>query len=195
MQKLVTKNQAPRMTLSKFTPTDSVQDYRDFKEFLNNFEAFMKDIRDHKDRLRWLRTSVKGKAFDLIEGYSIKGENYNLALDKLKAEYLRSLHIKISIYDVIYNWKNTSPDKLYRSVKDNLVSLENHLIELKVTYIINYSESFCQNYLAHCMLRNIPSVIRDGLIDKLDKLDPSLEEIFRSTQEVIKKNKFKRWTY
>ena len=65
--------------------------------------------------------------------------------------------------------------------------MENHLIELKDTYNIDHTVSFCQEYLAHCVLRNIPSVIRNGLIDKLDKLDPSLEEIFRSAQEVIKK--------
>ena len=176
------------MIQPKFSPTDSVQDYRDFKEFLNNFEAFLKDVRDHKDRLRWLRTCVKGKAFDLIEGYSVKGENYNLALGRLKDEYLSSLHIKNSIFDVIYNWKNTNPDKLYINVRDNLVALENHLIELKDTYNIDYSVKFCQEYLAHCVLRNIPSAVRDGLIDKLDKLDPSLEEIFRTAQEVIKKN-------
>merc|ERR1711874_758566 len=146
----------------KFTPMDSVQDYRDFKEFLSNFEAFMRYIRDHKDRLRWLCTGVKGKAFDLIEGYSIKGENYILALDKLKGEYLSSLHIKNSIYDIIYNWKNNNPDKIYRSVKDNLVALENHLIELKDTYNRDYSESFCQGYLAHFVHRNVPAVIRNG---------------------------------
>lgn len=187
MQKLITKNQAPKMIQPKFSPTNSVQDYRDFREFLSNFEAFLKDVKDHKDRLRWLRTCVKGKAFDLIEGFSIKGENYNLALRRLKDEYLSSLHIKNSIFDVIYNWKNAYPDKLYTNVRDNLVTLENHLIELKDTYGLDYSVRFCQEYLAHCVLRNIPAVLRNGLFDKLDKLDPSLEEIFRSVQEVIKK--------
>ena len=74
------------MVQPKFTPMDSIQDYRDFKEFLNNFESFIKDVKDHADRLRWLRTSVKGKAFDLIEGYSIIGGNYVLALNRLDSK-------------------------------------------------------------------------------------------------------------
>ena len=187
MAQLISKNQAPKMTQPKFTPSDTIQDYRHFREWLSNFELFIRDVRDHRDRLQWLRSSVKNKAFDLIEGFAIKGDNYVKALDKLKAEYLSSVHIKNAIYDTIYNWQNKNPDKLYKNVRENLISLENHLIELQDTYQIDVQESFCQGFLAHIVLRNVPAPLRNGMFDKLDKLDPTLEEIFRNAQDIIKK--------
>ena len=66
MAQLISKNQAPKMIQPKFTPSGTIQDYRLFREWLNNFELFIRDICDHRDKLQWLRISVKNKAFDLL---------------------------------------------------------------------------------------------------------------------------------
>ena len=73
---------------------------------------------------------------------------------------------------------------------EKMSALENHLIELKDTYELDHNLTIFQAYMAHCVLRNVPATIRNGIFNKLNKLDPSLEEIFRSAQGVIRKINF-----
>ena len=92
MEKIASKGQAPKMIQPKFCLSESVQDYSEFREFLENFMTFTKEISDHLDKFRWLCVCVKGSAFELIKGLSAKTENYKIALDKLKEKYLNYLH-------------------------------------------------------------------------------------------------------
>ena len=108
-EKLINKNQTPRIGQPKFTPMDFVQDCRDFEKFLNNFQAF-----------------------DLIEGISTKGENYNLFFDKLWVD-LCSPYIKLNNqFSVGFPWRVGEPPKdlTYTTVSEvNKVS-QIHLLRL-----------------------------------------------------------------
>ena len=116
--------------------------------------------------MRWLKNSVLGAANDLIKGLATEEEaNYDIAIKKLSDKYLCSTHIKQSIFDYIYSWKNLSPDKLYQNVLKNLIALENHLNELLGSYHLDYTTPIMQKYLAHCVLRNIPSIVRNGFFN------------------------------
>lgn len=84
---------------------DIVQDCRDFRKFFfNNFEAF-----------------------DLIEGISTNGKNYDFVLHKIWVDSCSS-YVKSSICDVIYNQKNKNPDQVYRNVRNHLIANLDRLV-------------------------------------------------------------------
>jgi len=57
------------------------------------------------DELKWLLSSIKGRALNLVKHYTLDNDSYVLALNKLKARYLNAEVGKHTLLQGIFNFK------------------------------------------------------------------------------------------
>ena len=80
----ITAAKGPRPTQPSFAPKGEHGDYLEFKAFSQKFSYFTKDVKDDKDKLQWLLSSVKNDAYESIKGFSIDSDNFQVAWAKLE---------------------------------------------------------------------------------------------------------------
>ena len=73
----------PKPVQPIFSPKGDVSDFLAFKNFQDNFNYFVKNVPEPKDKLKWLITSVKGDAYEQVKGLSLEARNYDVAVNKL----------------------------------------------------------------------------------------------------------------
>ena len=177
----------PKPTQPFYHPKSDMSDYLTYKSFIKKFEYFTVNVNKQVDKLWWLLSSVKGDAYESIKNLSLEESNYEVALERLKKTYLDDDKIRQSIISVIYNYKNSSPDKDYSNVLKGLTSLENHLSELKGVHNIDCYEPAANLIISHIIFNNLPGSVKNELMNECKTLYPNLTQIFENIKKVVEK--------
>ena len=191
----LSKNQAaatkaatgPKPSQPFFHSKGDATDYLAYKSFIKKFEYFTVSVENDVDKLWWLFSSIKGNAYELIKYLSLEEENYNIALERLNKTYLDVDKIQQAIINRIYTYKNASPDKNYSNVLQDLISLENHLAELKVVHKLDCYEPAANKIVSHIIFNNLPGPLKNELMNECNVLYPTLAQIFENVPKVIDK--------
>ena len=174
---------APKPSQPFFHSKQNDTDYATFKDFLSRFEHFTKKVANGADKLEWLMSSVKGEAHNLIKNLTLDSSNYDIALNKLKAEYLNPEAVKHTLLQTILNFKCES-GKIVK-VKSTVNNWSNDLEELKNVHKLEVGCNLCRELLREILFYRLPADIRIGLIDECDNNYPSLEVILQKFEKVI----------
>ena len=154
-------SKGPKPTQPHFEPKGDAQDYLNYKNFLNKFEYFVKSVSDKKDKLQWLMSSVQGDAFESIKNFTLDDNNYDAAILKLEKKYLNNEKIQQTIFRLIYQYSNPSPDKLFINVLKGLTEVENHIIELKKVNHLDCHQGAADKFISKIAFQNLPSQMRN----------------------------------
>ena len=177
----------PKPSQPFFHSKGDATDYLAYKSFIKKFEYFTISVENDVDKLWWLFSSIKGDAYELIKYLSLEEANYNIALERLNKTYLDVDKIKQSIINHIYTYKNPSPDKNYSNVLQGLISLENHLAELKVVHKLDCYEPAANKIVSHIIFNNLPGPLKNELMNECKVIYPTLAQIFENVPKVIEK--------
>ena len=106
-EKLVKSNSshAPKPTQPFFTSKQNDSDFSNFKDFWSRFEFFTKKCSSNAEKLEWLKSSIKGDAYQLIKHLSVIDANYDVAVQKLNDKYSNADSVKHSLLQSILNFK------------------------------------------------------------------------------------------
>ena len=96
---ITVKPKYPTVQQPFFTPSNDASDYLKFKDFLTQFQAYIMNVKNDHERLYFLRTSLKGEAFSLIQSLTLEDANYKVALDLLKKNYYDCTKLRYDILD------------------------------------------------------------------------------------------------
>ena len=184
---LLAISKGPKPVQPTFHPKGEVSDYLVYKNFIDRFDYFIKDVTDPKDRQQWFLTSVKGDAFEAIKGLTINASNYDVARGKLDKKYLDSEKIQKAIFSSIYHFQVSNPDKTYQNVLQGLTTLENHIMELKNVHSLDCTIGAADKLVSLIIMQNLPSQLRNELINLTETTYPSLLAIFGNMDKVVEK--------
>ena len=177
----------PKVKQPEFEPKGDINDYLSYKDFKSKFQYFTKDIIDDKDRLQFLLSSVKGAAYEAIKGLTINQANFAVALNKLDKKYLSDEKIIKSIINNILQYKVVNPDANYNNVLEGLATLDNHLMELHNVHNLNCKIGAADKLISLIIIQNLPSQLRNEIINITGSTFPSLDEIFSNVDEAVRK--------
>ena len=183
---LLSKTSSPKHVQPIFTSEQNNSDYSNFRDFLDKFLFYTKRCASNSERLEWLKSSIKGEAYNLIRHLSLVEDNYDIALKRLKDKYLDSEIVKHTLVQSILNFKCESGAR-YTKAQASLTTLSNVLEELKSVHNLPIGEELCKAILREAIFYKLPSDIRVGLIDACNTNYPSIENILDNVDQVIKR--------
>ena len=177
----------PKPVQPIFSPKGDLGDYLNFKNFKDNFNYFVRNVPENKDKLKWLMSSVKGDAYEQIKGLSLENNNFDIAVTKLERKYMSREKILKAIFTSIYQYKNANPDKSYTNVLQGLTSLENNIQDLKVSHKLDCTIGAADKLISLIIFSNLPSQLRTELINTTGSTYPSVNQIFENIEKVVDK--------
>lgn len=179
----------PRLQCKTFSGTD-LQDKFSFKNFLSQFDNVIDSIPNITDsaKLTYLRSFLSDYAFTIISHLSISDENFDVAIDLLKAEFLdEEFIVEEHFKKIISSQPKYDPD--FNNVKSYLNEMRAIVHDLQ-TYSLDFlnpkADSAGLKLLSHIIFNKLPSSLRRELMHKTKSNYPSLIHIFENYQDVIK---------
>ena len=161
-----------------------------FHNFLNQFNNVIGSRKQLSDsaKLSYLFGYVKGYALKLINHLSISDENYMVALQLLKEEFLDVNYI---IDETFKNILKVTPseefDSEFTNVRLYLAEVRSYLHELTAYKVDLLTEETAGNlFVSHIIFNKLPRIVRKELITRADNSYPTLADIFLNYKEVLK---------
>ena len=160
----------------------------EFKTFLTQFENIIGSKKNLSDssKLVYLRGYLSKYAFKLIQYLSVCDDNYSIALDLLKQEFL-DLNFMVDelMKKLLYtkpNFDNQFVDT--RKYLNDMRSLLYELQSLKVNFL-DPGSAGC-TLVSHVIFNKLPMIVKRELTHKVGSNYPSVLDIFEHYNEVLK---------
>ena len=120
---------APKLQCPKFSG-ENIVDKFEFKNFLSQFETVCASDGSNKAKLQRLRSQLTGEAFQDISHLSVEDDNYDIAIQLLKDQYL---DVPFIIHEIMDQVDSSFPkyDPEFKDVKKYLKRTRADLNELK----------------------------------------------------------------
>ena len=167
----------------------SSKDKFEFHTFLTQLNTII-DSKAYSNsvKLSYLHTYLKGYARKLISHLSIKDENYPIAIDLLKEQFLDVPYIIDEIYKRLINSKppqGYDPD--FIGLKSYINEIRTLVYDLK-TYNIEFmiEGSAGNSLLSHIVFNKLPIVFKKEIIHRVGNNYPSLNDLFTNYIEVVR---------
>ena len=173
--------------LNVMTFSDNDKDKFAFKNFLASFRNGVEINVDLPDavKLTYLKGYLSGRAAQVVSHLSITDANYEVALDLLKEEFL---NIPLLIDESIAQIMAMTPsfDKDFSGLRAFISDLRAKVFEFK-TFNIDFLEEDSAGclMLSHIILQKLPSSFKRELIHRSNTTFPSINCIFRFSNEII----------
>ena len=183
------KGGTSKITLTCPTFDGNCRDRFQFKTWLAQFEAVLKGSpkMDDKSKLIYLKTKVTGLACQYIISLELTNENYEVAIKRLKKEFLDVDFIKDELIKQLLN-KKPVYDTSYAKTRNYLSDIENIMNDLTKNYSLDCETDGTSGHaiISHVVFAKLSPEIQKSLIAKLNgKVYPSIKEILQHTNQVI----------
>lgn len=170
----------------KFDPSHN-KDPLSFKTFLAKFEKYVKDCENDEDRLSWLQTCCKGDAYHLVSKLSLNNQNYKVARELLKTQYLNEERILDKLLNKVSKFVIPAPNKDFSNFSSSMISLRVYLEELKTEHKLDFCIGDAERLVRHIVHHAMPALILDEYRNVLNKSYPTLEEFFIKVSTIVNK--------
>ena len=161
-----------------------------FHRFMSQFDNVIGSRKQLSNLAKqsYLYGYLQGYALKLVSHLSISNDNYVVALQMLKDEFLDEGYI---IDETFKNILNVTPSNKYDSeftnVKLFLNEIRSYLHELKSFKIDLLEEETAGNiFVSHLVFNKLPKVVKRELINKTSSNYPTLSDIFINYKQVLK---------
>ena len=101
----------------------------------------------------------------LIKHFSLSDENFEIALNRLKSRYSNPDAVKHSLLQSLLSF-NCEAGPKYSKTLSAMTVFANTLDELKNVHNLPREESLCNELLREICFYNLPSDVRNGMIDE-----------------------------
>jgi hypothetical protein len=168
---------------------DNVLNRFQFRNFLLQFENIVGNRKDLNKacKMTYLVSYLQGKAFNIIKHLSISEANYEQALNLLKVEFL---DVPFIINDSLLKLISIEPkDFRFESALSYLTevkALVSELANYNIKFLDNSNESADGKLLGCIIFSKLPNLVRREIINKVLNSYPSLNDIFKHYNEIIK---------
>ena len=164
--------------------TDKLQ----FKNFLLQFNNCIDACGQLSDssKLTYLRSYLSGFAFRVISHLSISDDNYKLALDLLKKEFLDEDYIVDETFKLLLS-KIPKFDPSFMDVRSYINECRSMVQELKLYKVdLMEKDSAGCKLLSHIIFSKLPPSIKKELVHKVNNNYPTISDLFDHYSEIIK---------
>ena len=177
---------APKLQCPKFSG-ENIVDKFEFKNFLSQFETVCASDGSNKAKLQRLRSQLTGEAFQDISHLSIADDNYDIAIQLLKDQYL---DVPFISHEIMMQVAKSVPkyDPEFKNLKTYLKRTRADLNELKSpTYDVDLitDGTPASVFIGHIVFNKLPPSLKRALIIKTGNSYPTLKQIFDEHQEII----------
>ena len=117
---------------------------------------------------------MEGDAAGLIKHFSLSEENFEIALNRLKARYSNPDVVKHSLFQSILSFKCEAGPKFSKTLSA-MTAFANTLDELRTVHKLPIGELLCKELLREICFYNLPSDVRIGLIEETGSNYPQLQ--------------------
>jgi len=159
----------------------------DFHAFITEFNNIVGSRRNISDscKLTYLKTYLKGYANKLVQHLQVSDENYSIALDLLKLEFL---NVESLVDELLKKLLRLKPeyDPTYLKTKVFLGEVRCIVSDLNQYGYDYMKEKAGSKMLSHIVFNNLPLPFKQELARKLNNNYPSLADILEGYVEVIK---------
>ena len=164
------------------------QDKMEFKNFLSQFNNCIDSVGTLSDssKLTYLRGYVKDYAFRIISHLSINDDNYDIAVQLLKDEFLDKEYIIDESFKMLIN-NYPKYDENFCNVKSYINDCRALLYELK-SYnmdLLEVDTAGCK-FISHIIFMKLPYSFRRELVHKVETNYPTVIDIFGNYNDIIK---------
>ena len=137
-------------------------------------------------KLTYLRSYLSGFAFRVISHLSISDDNYKLASDLLKKEFLDEDYIVDETFKLLLS-KAPKNDPSFMDVRSYINDCRSMVQELKLYKVdlLEKNSAGCK-LLSHIIFSKLPPSIKKELVHKVDNNYPSISDLFNHYSEIIK---------
>ena len=184
----MSEGKPPPLDCGSFTGKE--KDKFAFNSFLNQFENIIGNRKNlsNSTKQTYLYGYLRDYALKVVKHLPISDDNYHLALQMLKQEFLDIPHI---IDETFKNILKASPstefDPEFTSVKIYLNEIRANLYDLKAHKVDLLEENTAGNkFISHIVFNKLPLPIKRELVHKLHTNYPDLSDIFGSYGDIIK---------
>ena len=166
----------------------NTKDRFQFKHWLAQFECIIEASPNMLDKykLSVLKSKVSGLASQFIQHLELTAENYPVALDRLKKEYL---DIPFIIDELLKQILNKTPgfEPDYMRTRQYLAEIKNMLHDLHKHYEIDLmtADTGGHKLVSHIVFSKLHQELQRAIIYETKTNYPSLNEIFEKSNDVI----------
>ena len=177
-----------KITLTCASFDGNVKDKFQFKNWLAQFDAVMTGSPATEDRfkLMYLKGKLTGLASQFVTNLELTNENYKIALDRLKKEFLDEGFIKDELIKQILN-KQPGFDPKYDKTRTYLAEIENIMNDLTVNYNLDCKSIATSGnaIISQVVFSKLSPELQRGLINTTGNVYPNMDEIIANTNKVI----------
>ena len=164
----------------------------EFRYWLSQFESMMASGRAMSGtaKLSTLRNHLthSGLAYKIISHFDIIDENYELALQALKDEFLDKDHVVDETFkQILERFPKYDPE--FENLRLYVAEMKSVLGDLKKSYNVDLVTPNTGGYLfvSSIIFSKLPPVVKKALIEKVDSNYPTLDQIFNNIKDIVKK--------
>lgn len=165
------------------------KDKFEFHVFLAQFNNLI-DSKNYSNKIKlsYLHTYLKGYAKKLIGHLSLQDENYPIAINLLKEQFL---DVPLIIDEIFKRLLELSPpagyDHEFKGVKTYINDVRTYVFDLKVYEVDFLEEKSAGNiFLSHIIFNKLPISFKREIIHRVNTNYPNLTHIFDNYIEVVK---------
>ena len=158
----------------------------EFFTFLNQFQnvvGLRSNLAD-STKLTYLKSYLSGYALKVVQHLAITDENYPVALELLKIEFLNTNSIVDELYKKLLNIKPKIDDN-FKGTKICINEFRCILSDLKNYKRDLLGDENSKEFVGHILFNKLPIAFRKELIRKIDNGYPSIDDIFSNYVEVV----------
>jgi len=159
-------------------------EFHSFITSFNNVIGFRTNITD-SIKLTYLKTYLKGYAHKLVNHLQVSNENYSVALELLKSEFL---NVNTLVDDLIAKFMKLKPeyDTAFLKTKEYLGDIRSIVSDLKLYDYDFLNERAGNRLLSHIVFSRLPVPFQQEIVRKLNDNYPTLHQILDNYVEVIR---------
>ena len=139
-------------------------------------------------KLSYLIVYLTDYALKQVSHLSLTDSNYKMALNSLKEEFLdKKFIIDETLKNILKAMPSEEYDPEFLNIKYYLFEIKSYLYKLQQYNVDIFQESSSGNTLiSHMIMNKLPKIVVKELINKINNNYPSLEQIFKSYNKVLK---------
>ena len=178
------KLKLPELNCDYFSGEGNNLEFHTFKTQFDNVIGLRTNLSD-STKLTYLKSFLKGYALKLVQHLHITDQNYSIAIELLKNEFLDELAIVDGLFRKFLELK-PKQDNSFLETKIFINEVKCVLSDLKVYHRNLLLETSSREFISHIVFARLPVQFKQELVRKINKSYPSLDEIYDNYIDVVK---------
>ena len=158
-------------------------EYHSFMSQFRNVVGLRENLSD-STKLTYLKSFLRGYASKIVQHLQITDENYEIALDLLKNEFLNEDAVVDNLFSKLIDSKPKF-DSSFLETKIFINDIRCLICDLKIYNIDLISEHSASKFISHVVFKKLPQIFQQELARKLGSNYPSIQEIFDNYVEIV----------